>query len=108
MNNEEILQKVQGLERQVSELEGDISTMNSDLVARINKVGKEVGNRDFLPPHQHKTDRISIKDLIGGFPVVNSTPTSVAEEGTFRIYESGSTHRLYIKVDQTWRWVALT
>lgn len=108
MENDELTQTVQSLQRQVNELQDQIATNKKESEVRIGEVDAKIGKREFLPPHQHVVDRINTKDLIGGFPVIASTPTYVAEEGTFRIYDNGVTRRLYIKVNQTWRYTDLT
>lgn len=62
-----------------------------------------------IPPHFHKTDKISIRDLKDGFTILDSTPTMAAEEGKCVLYTvGGSTVRVAFKVDQTWRTAALT
>lgn len=61
-----------------------------------------------LPPHFHKTDRISIRDLRDGFNVLTSTPTQVAEEGKCVLYTTGGAYRVAFKVDQGWRTAALS
>lgn len=104
---EEILQTVRDLQQKVSDLENQILNDKQSLTNRIDVVDNKIGNRDYLPPHQHKIDRIATKDLIGGFPVVSSTPTEVAEEGIIKIYDNGSTRRLYVKANQTWRYIDL-
>jgi hypothetical protein len=39
---------------------------------------------------------------------VTSTPPSSGNDGDIQVYESGSTRRLYIKINGTWRYASLT
>lgn len=51
--------------------------------------------------------RIDPKDLLG-FPVISAVPTDNAINGTIRAYRSGATYRLYIRINNTWRYATLT
>jgi hypothetical protein len=61
-----------------------------------------------LPPHFHKVDRISEKDLIPDDTIVSVIPDWAAPEGTEITYVNGATIRRYKMIDGTWRYWALT
>lgn len=95
-------EKIKLLEQEVGQLKDEITSINNKITETQRSFSSE------LQPHFHKSDRINTKDLIGGFPVLSATPTYVAEEGKFAVYDNGVTRRLYIKANQTWRYVNLT
>jgi hypothetical protein len=61
-----------------------------------------------VPPHFHKEDRISEKDLIPNGDIVSVVPTWPAPKGTKVTYVNGATIRRYKMIDGTWRYWALT
>ena len=61
-----------------------------------------------VPPHFHKLDRISEKDIIPNGEIVSVVPDWHAPEGTEITYKSGATIRRYKMIDGTWRYWALT
>lgn len=63
---------------------------------------------DHIPPHFHKTDRISEEDIFPDGRVVSQIPSGPAPEGTEVTYVSGATIRRYKMVQGTWRYWSLT
>lgn len=61
-----------------------------------------------VPPHFHKEDRISEKDLIPDGDIVSVAPNWPAPEGTEITYVNGAIIRRYKMIDGTWRYWALT
>jgi hypothetical protein len=43
-----------------------------------------------------------------GVPVVSAVPSDDAGDGSLAAYENGSTRRLYVRVNGTWRYATLT
>jgi len=58
---------------------------------------------DEVPPHFHKTDRISEKDIIPDGDTIAVVPDYPAPEGTEVSYLSGTTFRRYKMISGTWR-----
>ena len=61
-----------------------------------------------VPPHFHKEDRISEKDLIPNGDVISVVPNFPAREGTEITYVNGATIRRYKMIQGTWRYWTLT
>jgi hypothetical protein len=57
-----------------------------------------------VPPHFHKTDRISEVDIIPDYTVYTDLPDH-AEEGRFAVKKNGSTYELWKWLDGAWRQV---
>lgn len=58
-----------------------------------------------IEPHTHnKIDSPPVhgQDIIPT-PVISSAPTDMAPNGTIRVYLNGSTYRLYIRANNTWK-----
>lgn len=63
-----------------------------------------------IPSHTHNgidTVKLNPRDFLG-FPIISAVPTDSALEGTIRIYSSGGTYRLYVRVNNLWKYTALT
>lgn len=63
-----------------------------------------------VTPHQHNkydSPAVSGGDL-DGFPIDSATPTISDLEGKIRLYSSGGTYKLYVRLAQGWRSVTLT
>src|ERR1051325_372119 len=58
---------------------------------------------DEVPPHFHRTDRISEKDIIPDGDTIADVPDYPAPEGTEVSYLSGTTFRRYKMISGTWR-----
>ena len=91
----------------------DVRNGMADLANRLSDIEKKFESptpiREIeLPPHFHRVDRISYKDLRDGFTILDATPSQVAEEGTCVLYRVGAAVRVAFKVDQTWRTAALS
>lgn len=67
--------------------------------------------QSFLYSHQHTgvdSSKISPSNLLG-FPLFRSVPTHIAPEGTIVLYwDGGATYRIYVRINNTWRYVNLT
>jgi hypothetical protein len=60
--------------------------------------------------HDHdgtNTPKINPKNLLG-FPVISAVPTDAAPNGTIRFYYSGISYRLYVRINNSWKYAALT
>lgn len=63
-----------------------------------------------IPIHTHNgTDSVQLnpKDFLG-FPIVSVIPVDTPIDGTIRIYFSGVTYKLYVRVNNLWKSTALT
>ena len=60
-----------------------------------------------VPPHFHKIDRISERDLISDDTVIAVIPTFAAPEGAEITYNSGGIARRYKMISGTWKAMAL-
>lgn len=63
-----------------------------------------------IPNHTHNgvdCVRINPADLLG-FPTVSVIPTDKARNGTIRVYNSGATYRLYVRINNLWKYASLT
>jgi len=65
---------------------------------------------DKIPFHTHNdTDSPRLNTEHFFFPIQSSTPTDSAPNGTIRIHWDGSsTYRLYIRVNNTWKYTNLS
>lgn len=67
--------------------------------------------QSFLYSHQHTgvdSAKISPSNLLG-FPLFRSVPAHTAPEGTIVLYwDGGATFRIYVRINNTWRYVNLT
>lgn len=88
-------------QQELKELKESMLTIEN----KVNKIEKEI-NKNTVPTHFHKLDRIDFKDLKGGIPTINATPTQVAEQGKSYVHLTNNT--LYIKVGDSWKYVALS
>lgn len=79
------------------------------LVLKIEDLQKKAGS---IPPHLHNnidgSPQLEPQDALEGFPISYSVPTDPAPEGTLRLYSSGGTYKLYIRINKGWRTVTLT
>lgn len=102
----------EALQRRVGEIDTQADSMaqmvqRHEIVLDTQVVKLPIREVD-IPPHFHKTDKISYKDLKDGFTILTSTPTMAAEEGKCVLYTTGGAVRVAFKVNQTWRTAALT
>jgi len=64
---------------------------------------------NLIIPHDHdgvNSPLVNIKNT--RLQITSTIPSDYAQEGTVRAYYSGATYRLYIRINKTWRYVALT
>jgi hypothetical protein len=63
-----------------------------------------------MPVEQHSHNGVdSPKIKLGDLMLFSSTvPTKPAKEGTMVLYVNSTTYRLYIRINQLWKYVALT
>lgn len=67
--------------------------------------------QSFLTSHQHTgidSAKLNPANFLG-FPLFRSLPTHVAPEGTMLLYWDGmATYRIYVRINQLWKYVNLT
>lgn len=63
-----------------------------------------------IPNHVHNGTDVAKLDPVHflGFPIISSVPTDSAINGTIRVYNSGATYRLYVRVNNLWKYVTLS
>lgn len=60
---------------------------------------------EIVPFHQHNgvdSPQIDPKNLLG-FPITTTVPTNAAQNGVIQLYYSGSTYKIYARINNTWQ-----
>lgn len=78
----------------------------------LDTLNRRLSSGDSLPPHFHKVDRVSQRDVQGGFDQNTTAPTYIEEEGriAFQIADTSTTtvlRYLYAKLDRNWYGIPL-
>ena len=94
----EIYAQIQSLVKK--EIKDEIATYANN--ARYNVVP--------IPAHSHNGIDSTVIDYedVSGIPVTSVIPTYRPENGTMVLYESGTTRRIYVFINGSWRYVNLT